>query len=182
MNERDLQLRIDLIAAQYLEAVESDNYELQIELWKLAGAELELEEAFHEINQSLLEEMEEQAKAVVAETVQAHMPSARIFDPAAEGPITVGQVAAELILRLPAGMSPEGVAFIEGLRNRSETVPEVTGLRNVQSWGSATFGNDSRDIWKAFQEARHRLEMQRSATTEYQLAARVQPKKETDRP
>jgi hypothetical protein len=50
MNPNDRRLWLDLATARYLDAIERDDFETQIEPWRAAEIDPELGEAFHDIH------------------------------------------------------------------------------------------------------------------------------------
>lgn len=174
MTPNDRRLWIDLTAARYLEAVERDDFDAQVELWALAAQDPELEAAFHDIHLGLLEERESALPAAI-EAAAAHLTSGEIVRPAA-GPVTVAQVADELFRHTPDRLPPEAHALNDRLRQSDEPLPADLGLSKLVVWAEAKFGPAAAEYWQAFRAAALKLELRAAADTEYQLAARAAPK------
>jgi hypothetical protein len=184
MNPTDPRLRLDLAAARYLEALERDDFDTTAALWQLALADPDLEAALREVHAGLLEEQAHTAiaaaEAALTAAVQTHLPSAEILAPVA-GPVTVGEVAAELFWNAPNRLPAAAHLFNERLRASREPLPPDLALPELTAWAEAVFGPGPADYWKAFRQAAVKLELRRAAEAEYQLAARRAPKPE-DKP
>ena len=172
MSERENQLRLDLFALHYLEAIESGDLDGVAALWAEAAEDPELEHVLHELNDVLAADGEDQvrAEAVVTAAVERHMPSAE-FIRAAAGPFTVAEVAEFIRRHPPAGLTTDEIAVNEQLRQSAELVPVELGLSQVLDWGRQ-FGSLPETYWRAFRQAALKLRMQRESDTNYQMAAR----------
>lgn len=185
MNPNPEILRRELLAAKYLRAVESDDFELQEKLWQLAESEPELVDLFQQVHDDLIAEQDsaESAKATdaIVDAVEKHLPSATIVrDPA--GPVTFADVADELFRNPPLGLSNDAFRLNDELRNSPEPLPTELGLSALIAFAEAKFGAAPREYWRAFKLAALEVRMRaNSRTAEYQLAARREPKPE-DRP
>lgn len=177
MSERENQLRLDLFALRYLEAVEAGDLDAVERLWAEADVDLELEHLLHGLNGALAADKEDQvqAEAAVTAAVEQHMPSARIMR-SVFGPLTVADVFEEIRRTPPPGLTADDIKLIDSLRGRQEVVPEQLGLRQVIAWGSQ-FGHAPEGFWKAFRETALRLRMQRASEPNFQMAARPAPPK-----
>lgn len=183
MNPNPERLRRELLAARYLQAVESDDFDAQDALWRLAEAEPELVDIFRQVHDDLIAEQDaaEAAAATdaIADAVEKHLPSATIVrDPA--GPVTFADVADELFRNPPAGLSNDAFRLNDELRSSREPLPRDLGLSNLIAFAEAKFGAASRDYWRAFRDAalEVRMRAKSQSTPDYQLAARRAPKPE----
>lgn len=172
---------IDRLADEYLAALDTaDRPELD-RIWELAAFDPELEAVLHELHAALDEgdrvRDARTAKPALADAVRTHLPSAEIIVPIS-GPVTVGDVARELLRHPPAGLPADAHALNEALQNSSDTLPENLGLSKLVAWAEPRFGNAPPAYWKAFRLAALKLEMRRASAEEYQLAARRGPKPE----
>jgi hypothetical protein len=175
MTPNDRRLWIDLTAARYLEAVERDDFDAQVELWALAARDAELEAAFHEIHAGLVEELQAATVTAVDAAAEKHLTSGEVVRPAA-GPVTVGQVADELFRHAPNRLSADAHALNDRLRRSDEPLPADLGLSKLAAWAEAKFGPAAAEYWQAFRQAALKLELRRAAETGHQLAARSVPK------
>lgn len=174
-------IRLDLLAARYLEAVERDDFETQEQLWQLAGTDPQLVAAFRQVHDDLLAEQEEveatHAKTAITSAVEQHLTSAEIVTPTA-GPVTVAAVANELFRHTPDRLPAAAHVLNERLRQSPEELPASLGLSKFVAWAEATFGPAPIEYWKAFREAALLVRMRATPETEFQLAARKAPKPE----
>lgn len=174
-------LRTELLAARYLEAVEADDFDAQAELWKLAETDPRLVALFRRVHDDLLAEQEEaeaaRATDAVAAAVGRHLPSAEIVT-AADGPVTVADVADELFRHTPDRLPAEAHALNDRLRQSHEPLPAALGLSKLVAWAEAKFGQAPVEYWKAFREAALLVRMRANTETEFRLAARKAPKPE----
>jgi hypothetical protein len=174
-------IRLDLLAARYLEAVERDDFETQDQLWKLAGTDPQLVALFRQVHDDLLAEQAEaetaRATTLVAAAVEQHLTSAEVVTPTA-GPVTVADVANELFRHPPDRLPAAAHALNERLRRSAEELPASLGLTKLVAWAEAKFGPAPVEYWKAFREAALLVRMRAGAETEFQLAARKAPKPE----
>jgi hypothetical protein len=176
MNDRQNQLRLDLLVNRYLDAVETGDLETVSRLWAESENDTELQDALHAINEALAAETSDEAAgaAAVTSAVERHMPSAAIIQPAS-GPITVGDVA-EYLVRTPRfGLTGEDLRLNDKLRLLRDPLPDDLGLGDVLAWG-AKFGDAPETFWKAFRQAALKLRMQRASEDTFQMAARPAPK------
>jgi hypothetical protein len=180
MNPNDRRLRLDLAAARYLEAIERDDFDTQIELWRVAESDPELAAAFHEIHAGLIEEQQAATTAAVQAVAEKHLTSGEVFRPAG-GPVTVAEVADELFRHTPDRLPADAHSLNERLRTVTEPLPTDLGLTGLVAWAEAKFGAAAAPYWKAFYAALVKLDLRRASETEYQLAARAAPKPEGER-
>jgi hypothetical protein len=171
MTPADRRLWLDAQAADYLAAVEAEDFDRQDELWGLAARDPELEEALHAVHAGLAEEAPAALGAAIDAAVKAFLPSAEVIRPAA-GPVTVGMVANELFRHTPDRLPVEAHALNDRLRQTTDELPADLGLSKLVAWAEARFGSADPTYWKAFYDALIKLDLRRSAETEYQLAAR----------
>lgn len=179
MNASDRRLWIDLMTARYLEAVERENFDEQTKLWDAAAHDDELEAAFHEIHEALIEADATETKDALEAAVAKHLPSATVVrDPA--GPVTFADVADELFRLVPTGLPNEAWRLNDELRNSREPLPRDLGLSHLIAFAEAKFGTAPRDYWRAFRDAalEVRMRARSQSTPDYQLAARRAPKPE----
>lgn len=181
MNPKPEILRRELLAAKYLQAVESDNFEMQEALWQLAGTEPDLADLFQQVHDDLIAEQDaaETANltAGIAESVEKHLPSASIVrDPA--GPVTFADVADELFRNPPGGLSNDAFRLNDELRSSREPLPTELGLSTFIEIAEKKFGAAPREYWKALRQVAMKIELRRASQTEFQLAARSAPKPE----
>lgn len=173
------QLRIDLAAARYQEALEQDDFATMTELWELAANDPEMIAAFQETHAGLMEELEQSQEARTSarlETlVEEHLTGAEVVRPTT-GPVTVGDVADELFRHTPDRLSAATHQMNERLRSARDPLPVDLGLTNFIAWAEEKYGAAPVAYWKAFREAANTLELRRAAEVEYQLAARRAPK------
>lgn len=174
-------LRIDLAAARYLEAIEHDDQAVLDELWSQAANDPDLVSAFEQVDAGLLEEAaktrEADAAAAIAQAAEKHLTSGEVVRPAT-GPVTVGDVARELFHHTPGGLPAEAHQMNEKLRLYQDELPENLGLSALAAWAEAKFGPAPAEYWKAFRQAAIKLDLRRSAESEYHLAARTARKPE----
>ena len=175
MTPADRRLWLDLQAADYLAAVESEDFDRQDELWQLAAHDAELEEALHAVHAGMGEEADAKVVSAVADAVAKHLTSAEVIRPAA-GPVTVGMVADELFRHTPDRLPAEAHALNEKLRASADELPAELGLSRLVAWAEGRYGAAPPEFWKAFRDAALKLELRAAAETDYQLAARKGPK------
>lgn len=181
MNPNPEILRRELLAAKYLEAVESDDFDSQEAFWTLAESEPELAELFHQVHDDLVAEQDTAetaaATSAIANAVEKHLPSASLIrDPS--GSVTFADVADELYRHPPMGLSNDVFRLNDDLRSSSEPLPTELGLTALIAFAEAKFGTAPREYWQAFRQAALKLELRRASQTEYQLAARSAQKPE----
>ena len=174
MTPRDRRLWIDLTAAEYLAALEGEDFAAQERLWALAAADPELEAAFHEIHDGIIEEAQDAAVNPAIDAVRAavlkHLPGVELDAPT--GPVTVAMVARELFERPPARLTPEAAQLNERLKAAAAELPGDIGLTPLTRWLEANFGATPSGYAKAFQRAALTLRMRVNSDLEVQVAAR----------
>ena len=170
-------LRVSIISARYLDALEREDDNELTNLWELAANHLELIEAFNAIDAGLVEEQESEEQARIKSTIEAtlekHLPSAKIAK-GPIGPITVADVANELFRHTPDRLPAESHSLNDRLRKATQPLPMNLRLSKLIAWAEAIFGTAAPEYWKSFQQAAIKLESRRSAEVEYQLAARAE--------
>jgi len=170
-------LRISIMSARYLDALEREDDSELTKLWELAANDLALIEAFNSIDAGLVEEQEAQEQARLKSTLEAtlenYLPSAEIAE-APSGPISVADVANELFRHTPDRLTAESHSLNDRLRKATQPLPMNLSLSKLIAWAEAIFGTAAPEYWKAFQQAAIKLESRRSAEVEYQLAARAE--------
>jgi hypothetical protein len=171
MTPADRRLWLDAQAADYLAAVEAEDFDRQDELWALAAHDHELEEAMHAVHAGLAEEAADGAAAAVAAAVGQFLPSAEVIRPAA-GPVTVGMVADELFRHTPDRLPAAAHSLNERLRRATDELPADLGLPELTDWMATMFGPVPAEYLKAFRHAAAKVRMRASPEAEYQLAAR----------
>lgn len=175
MNPTPERLRLDLLLARYLEAVETDDFETQDDLWKQAESDPGLCESLEQIHEDLLVEsgLEElgQLRGVIRRMVEEHLPAARI-EAESPTPVRIADVAEELFRHPPERLAAAAHAFNESLRHRQESLPDDLGLSALTRWAEERLGPAPPEYWKAFREVALRLELRHAAQVEFQLAAR----------
>ena len=177
MTDREL----DHLTEAYIAALDAADVEVLNRIWERAASEPELEAYLYALNAEIDADDKLQAtravKPALADAVRAHLPSAEIIVPNS-GPVTVGDVARELLRHPPAGLPADAHALNEALLKSSDALPENLGLSMLVAWAEPRFGNAPSAYWKAFRLAALKLEMRRASAEEYQLAARRSPKPE----
>jgi hypothetical protein len=177
MTEREL----DLLTEAYIAALDAGDAATLDRIWERAASEPELEAYLYALDAEIDADDKLQAgrtaKPMIADAVRTHLPSAAIVEPGT-GPVTVGDVARELLRHPPAGLPAEAHALNEALGQSSEALPENLGLSKLVAWAEPRFGRAVPAYWKAFRSAALKLEMRRASAEEYQLAARRGPKAE----
>jgi hypothetical protein len=171
MNPHDRRLWLDLTAARYLDAIERDDFDTQVELWRAAESDPELEEAFHDIHAGLVEEREVAAAAIIAAVAEKHLTSGEVVRPTA-GPVTVADVADDLFRHTPDRLPASAHAINERLRAVAEPLPTDLGLWSLSAWIEARFGPMPPEYLVVFRQAALKVRMRVNSEMEYQLAAR----------
>jgi hypothetical protein len=171
MTPADRRLWLDVQAADYLTAIEAEDFDRQDAIWALAAHDAELEEALHAVHAGMSEEADAKVATAVADAVATFLPSAEIIRPAG-GPVTVGMVADELYRHTPDRLPAAAHTLNDKLRRATDELPAELGLSKLVAWAEARYGATDPAYWKAFYEALIKLDLRRSAETEYQLAAR----------
>ena len=171
MNPNNRSLWIDLTAARYLDAIERDDFDAQLELWRAAEVDPELEAAFHDLHAGLIAEQGEAATAAVASAAENHLRSGDVVR-STDGPVTVADVANELFRDTPGRLSAEVHAMNERLRSATESLPTDLGMWSLREWIEAKFGSVPPEYVKAFRQAALKVRMRANSETGHQLAAR----------
>jgi hypothetical protein len=173
-------LRKELLAAEYCEALETDDFETEARLWKLAETEPELIELFQQVHADLLEERLDaeaaQVTSALTNVVAQHLKAEIIND--ATQPVTVAAVADELFRHAPDRLSPVAHQLIERMRQDKDELPDDLGLSKLTTWLEVKFGKAEAELWKAFRAAAVKLEGRRASEIDYQMAARKAHKPE----
>ena len=174
MTPQDRRLWIDATAADYLDALEREDFAAQDSLWALAATDPELEAAFHETHVGLIEESQ---AAIVNPTIDAvrvalvkHLPGVELDAPT--GPVTVAMVARELRKRPPAGLDAQAALLNARLEGAAIELPSDIGLTPLKQWLEANYGATPSGYAKAFQRAALTLRLRVTIDAEVQVAAR----------
>ena len=174
MTPQDRRLWIDLTAAEYLDALEREDFAAQDRLWQLAATDSDLETAFHETHDAIAEEAQAAAVNPTIDAVRAavlkHLPGVELDAPT--GPVTVAMVARELFEHPPARLTPEAAQLNDRLKAAATELPADLGLTPLTAWLRSTFGDAPPDYAKAFQRAALTLQMRVNFDAEVQVAAR----------
>ena len=181
MSPTNRRLQLDLLAARYLESLERKDFSKMSSIWQAALTDPELEAILHEIHAGVVEEQTLESgastSAVLTAAVEKHLPSAEIIQQIT-GPVMVADVAEELYHRTPDRLAAEAHLLNEQLRALHEPLPSELGISGLTTWGNTRFGSAPGEYWAAFRRAAVKLELQRAAEAEYQMAARGAPKSE----
>jgi hypothetical protein len=181
MTDRDRQRQIDLLAIQFAQALEADDFETVDRLWTIASTDPDLETVFVDAASELVQLYEADTRArldeVVTEAAEKHLVSGRIIRPTGAA-ITVADVANDLFHRPQGGLPAAAHQVNERLRMSSDLLPADLALSKLTAWAEARFGPAPANYWKAFRQAALKLELRRAAEAEYHLAARPAPKPE----
>ena len=179
MIDRERQRQLDLLAIQFVDALEASDFETIDRLWSSSAMDPELEAVFLETALELAQTYEAEAQAqvgaAVVEAVERHLPSAEVIRPIT-GPITVAEVAEFIRRHPPAGLTTDEIAANEGLRQTAQPVPPKLGMSHVLDWGRQ-FGSLPETYWRAFRQAALKLRMRRESDLNYQVAARATTRK-----
>jgi len=171
MTDREL----DRITEVYLAALDSADIETLDRIWELAAADSGLEDYLYALDAEIdAADKRQEATALeqpIVDAVRTHLKSGEIVEQNT-GPVTVGDVARELLHNPPAGLPAEAYALIEQLHHSQEPLPVNLGLSNLTAWAQPRFGAGPSGLWKAFQQQALKLERRRASEVEYQLAAR----------
>jgi hypothetical protein len=174
MNERENQLRLDRLAMEYLAALDAENFDAIARLWEQAEDDADLDAMLHGLNAEIVAQQDaaeaSTLDAAVIGAIEQQMPSAEIILPAA-GPVTVAEVAEQLLRRPPPGLTADDLRLNDSLRKQSAEIPADLGISQVVRWGSQ-FGAAPEAYWRAFRQAALKLRMQRQSDAEYRTAAR----------
>jgi hypothetical protein len=179
MTDRERQRQLDLLAIQFIDALEAGDFPTIDRLWSACARDPELEAVFLETAAELAQTYEAEAQArveaAVVEAAERHLPSAELIRPVA-GPLIVAEVAEFIRRHPPAGLTTVEIAANEGLRQSVQPVPAELGLSQVLEWGRQ-FGSVPETYWRAFRQAALRLRMRRESDGNYQMAARQTTRK-----
>jgi len=178
MNNGD-RIRLDLLACEFLEAIEADDFDKLQSMWKYAETHPECVPVFEQVYEDLYEEQlaaeQNAATKLITDMVTANMPSAEIMADATE-PLTIAQVAAELQRHPPTRWTPEALSMQQKLLASTEPLPEQLALPKLLAWAQALYGSAPVEFWRAFRENALRLKMRQHTELEIRMAAR-KPKK-----
>jgi hypothetical protein len=180
MNPQDRRLWLDWQTSLYLEALEKQDFDAQEKLWDLAAHDADLEAAFHETHEAILEERSASTTEAITTAVEKLLTSAEIVREST-GPVMVSDVAEELFHRAGKALAADGYAWTEKRRASQLPLPEIKGLTKLAEWLESTFGPLPAGVGEAFQKAAFDVKFRRrAADAEYQLqlAARRAPKPE----
>ena len=185
MTEREIQLRLDRLALQYLAAIDGDDFKTVEALWAQAADDPDLDEMLHGLNAELAEEQEsrdrESVTTALLEGIERHMPSAEIIRSPA-GQLSAAEVADHIRRHPPAGLTLDDLKLNDALRRATEVVPTELGITQVTRWGTR-FGSAPQAYWRAFREAALDLWMERTSAENYRMAARPKrPKRKGESP
>lgn len=173
MNREDA-LRIHLLCADYLAAIEQQNFAAMEKLWALTERYPGLDEAFHELHIGLLEEHDEQIRDELKQVVQQTLPSATVIDPLTKG-ITVSEVMSELNQSRLFDNATELKDLLVKLNSSRILLPDELGYSRLSQWCMEHFGKGTTRLWQAFQQAALKVKLRQDAGTHYSLAARKAP-------
>jgi hypothetical protein len=175
MTDRERQRQLDLLAMQFVDALEAQDFEAIDRLWTISASDPELQATLIETASELAQtyELEAQARVegAVVEAVERHMPSAEVIRPVT-GPLTVGEIAEFIRRHPPANLTTDEIAANEQLRPSAEVVPAQLGLSQVLAWGRQ-FGSLPESYWRAFRQTAIKLRMRRDSELTLQMAARA---------
>lgn len=175
MTDRERQRQLDLLAIQFVDALEAGDFATVDKLWSVCATDPELESVFLDTAAELAEmheaEVRAQGEAVVIEAVEQHMPSAELIRSSPAGPLTVAEVAEFIRRHPPGGLAIDEIAATEQLRESAQMVPAELGMSQVLEWGRQ-FGGVPETYWRAFRQAALKLRMRRESDVHYQMAAR----------
>jgi hypothetical protein len=174
MTDRERQRQLDLLAIQFVDALEAGDFATVDQLWSACATDPGLETVFLDTAAELAlmheAEVRAQLEAAVAEAVEQHLPSAELIRPPA-GPLTVAEVAEFIRGHPPAGLAIDEITANEHLRESAQLVPAELGMSQVLDWGRQ-FGTVPEAYWRAFRQAALKLRMRRESDLHYQMAAR----------
>jgi hypothetical protein len=178
MTPDERRLWIAATAADYLDALERDDDAEQLRLWELAATDADLEQAFHETHEGLLEEMRVAGTAdftaaaeAVKDAVERNLVGAEVLQ-ATAGPVTAAMVARELFERPPARLSADAAKLNQRLLTVADELPANLDLLPLTAWLAATFGAAPAEYASAFRLTAKRLRLRAGSEAEVQLAAR----------
>jgi hypothetical protein len=179
MTDRERQRQLDLLAIQFVDALEVGDFATVDQLWSACATDPEMETVFldtaAELAQTYEAETRAQLEAAFVEAVEKHLPSAELIRPPA-GPLTVAEVAEFIRHHPPTGLGTDEIVANEQLRASAQLVPAELGMSQVLDWGRQ-FGTVPETYWRAFRQAALKLRMQRESDVHYQMAARQTKRK-----
>ena len=174
----------DRLADEYLTALDAGDDPTIERIWNAAATDPQLEAMLEDLHAEIVTDDKLQAdrtaKPILAEAVRTLLPSAEIVRPGT-GPVTVGDVARELLRHPPAGLPADAYALNERLLTATLSIPSELGFSKFVAWAEARFGRASESYWDAFYSGIIKLEVRAGAEREFQLAARSAPKPEDRR-
>jgi hypothetical protein len=174
MTPQDRRFWIDLTAAEYLDALEREDFDAQDRLWLLAATDPDLEAAFLETHDAIVEESQAAAVNPTIDAVRAavlkHLPGVELDAPT--GPVTVAMVARELFERPPGRLSHEAAALNDRLQATAAELPADMGLTPLTQWLEDKYGPAPPEYAKAFRLAAIKLRIRVNSDAEVQVAAR----------
>ncbi len=175
---------LDRLTEAYLAALDAGDFPALDRMWDDAAFDPELERTLFEIEAAIdaddRERDDREAARIVGAAVETHLKSAEILRPEG-GPVTVGDVARELLRHPPAGLPAAAYALNERLLSAAATIPSDLGFSKFVAWAEAQFGGAGESYWEAFYSGIIKLELRAGAEREFQLAARAAPKPEDRR-
>jgi serine/threonine protein kinase len=182
MTNRVSQQRLDVLAMQYLAAIDGGDFDAIEALWDRAEEDPDIGELFHGLHAELMHEQDASENAridqAVLEMLQKHLPSGEIVQPA-QDVLAVRDVAEYVLKNLSAGLSAHDVILNDMLLSVAEEVPADLAISKIVQWGQR-FGNASATYWRSFRQAALKLRMKREAHVNYQMAARPTKAKRTE--
>ena len=171
MTPADRELWVDSVTARYLDALDREDFDAQLQLWEIAGRHPDVEQAFHDLHESVIESEVVTTADTVAAAVAEHLPSAGVIAAETE-PVTARMVADELFRHTPDRLPAAAHALNETLRASDEPVPADLGTFPLQEWFAARFGGAPDEYRRAFREAAMKVRIRANAEAEFQIAAR----------
>ena len=179
MTDRERQRQLDLLAIQFVDALEAEDFATVDKLWSACATDPELESIFLDAAAELAQMHEAETRAdleaAVVEAVEQHLPSAELIR-SPVGPLTVAKVAEFIHRHPPAGLAMDDISANEQLRESAQLVPAELGMSQVLDWGRQ-FGCVPETYWRAFRQAALKLRMRRESDVHYQMAARQTKRK-----
>lgn len=172
MTPEKQQRRLDFLAAQYLAAIESSDFEKQQVLWHMAETEPDLDAVLNQVHDDLLEDDETDFVGEIARTVAATMPSAELLRPAG-AEVTLAEVTAELTREGVAGWTAAEHELNAMVQSSGQDLPADLGHFDLLDWAERKFGSEAARLtkfWDAFGTTAARLRIR--SESDYQVAAR----------
>ena len=173
---RDESFRIDWLCGQYLAALEELNFDAMDKFWEMAASDPDLEQAFHQLHDGLLEEEQEQLRSEIKQVVQEQLPSAQVIEPPQQ--LTVADVMACWPNDVRYQNHTEWNGLLTAMRQSTEPMPSEVAASKLEAWATQQFGTGPKLFWQAFHRATMLARMRVNSTTHYSLAARPAPKRE----